>query len=65
MFTRIKYLEMQNKDLDIYKKMLSRLLGKIAKEQTSLRVNGEVFRQNFTNYITLLEDTYTALNRFK
>ena len=65
MFTRIKYLEMQNKDLDVYKKMLSRLLGKIAKEQTSLRVNGEVFRQNFTNYITLLEDTYTALNRFK
>ena len=65
MFTRIKYLEMQNKDLDIYKKLLSRLLGKMAKEQTSLRVNGEAFRQNFTNYITLLEDTYTALNRFK
>lgn len=51
MFMQIKYLDMEYKDLQTYIKLLSTNLNKIAKEQTSFRVNGEAFRVEFVRNI--------------
>lgn len=65
MFMQIKYLDMEYKDLQTYIKLLSTNLNKIAKEQTSLRVNGEAFRAEFVRNIQLIEDTFLALYAFR
>ena len=41
--------------------MLTRLLEKMAKEQTNLRINTEAFKNEFRRCITLLQETYEAL----
>ena len=64
MFVKIKYLQMEYKDVQIYIKLLTKLLEKVAKENTRLNVKGEAFRAEFAKYVTLLEDTFYALYHF-
>ena len=62
MFTKIKYLQMKRQEVQKYIQMLTRLLEKMAKEQTNLRINTEAFKNEFRRCIILLQETYEALD---
>ena len=65
MFTKIKYLQMEYKDVKIYLNLVNKLLNKISIEHVNLRVNGEAFKAEFSKYTTLLEDIFHARYHFK
>ena len=65
MFCKINYLKMEFKDVQFYIRLLNKMLQRMSREHTSLKVNGEAFHNEFAKYIILLEDTYLALQHFK
>ena len=65
MFNKIKYLEMDWKDVKIYIDLVKKLLNKISLENVNYRVNSESFKAEFVKYIELLEETYHAIYHFR
>ena len=65
MFTKIKYLEMEWKDVKIYINLVNKLLHKISLENVNLRVKSEEFKAEFVQYTSLLEETYHAIYHFR
>ena len=65
MFTKIKYLDMDWKDVKIYIDLVNKLLHKISLENVNLRVKSEEFKAEFVKYTSLLEETYHAIYHFR
>jgi len=61
-FTKIKYLNLEYKELEVYVTLLTQKLEQKAKDHTKLQINGEAFRTAFAKHIALLEDTHRALH---